>query len=63
MAHALGKEVIVITQTDRAVPFDIRTSRFITYNFGELSLLEGNLINAFRSVTARYPYEGPEPRF
>lgn len=63
LAHALGKEVIVITQTDNAVPFDIRTSRFIIYKLGELSRLEDDLRIAFSAVTARYPFEGPEPRF
>jgi hypothetical protein len=63
LAHALGKEVIVITQAGGPVPFDIRASRFITYSPGELSRFEADLSNAFRAVTARYPYEGPEPRF
>jgi hypothetical protein len=63
LAHALGKEVIVITQVRSLVPFDIRASRVITYDPRKLSRFEADLKNAFRAVTARYKHEGPEPRF
>jgi hypothetical protein len=63
LAHALGKEVIVITQPGGKVPFNISISRFITYTPSDLALLEDNLVQAFKSVTARYPYEGGEPHF
>jgi hypothetical protein len=66
LAHALGKEVIVIKQPGGKKAFDIITSRFITYTFStpsDLARLEDNLVQAFQSVTARYPYEGPEPHF
>jgi len=63
LAHALGKEVIVITQARDDVPFDLRTTRLIPYQRRELARLEGDLSNAFGAVAARYLHEGPEPRF
>jgi nucleoside 2-deoxyribosyltransferase len=63
LAHALGKEVIVITQNVAKVPFDIKTLRLLSYDPRDLSRLETDLTNAFKSVTARYKHEGPEPRF
>ena len=62
LAAALGKEVIVITQ-DQGLPFDIRHWRKIAYAADRLPELEGELVAAFGAVSARYPYEGPEPRF
>ena len=62
LAHALGKEVILISQ-DVGAPFDIRSSRRITYNPTDLEDLKNNLAAAFGAISARYPYEGPEPRF
>ena len=36
IAHTLGKEVILITQHDGDVPFDLRSLRYISYlNNGE----------------------------
>lgn len=63
LAHALGKEVIVITQNVATVPFDIKTSRLLIYDPSDLSSLETDLAGAFKSVTARYRSEGPQPRF
>ena len=63
LAHALGKEVIVITQDDGKVPFDIRNSRYIPYDVTKLSELKTELVDAFNSVTARYPHEGNQPWF
>ena len=62
MAAALGKEVIVISQSD-ILPFDIRHWRKIPYDVSDLQALEAALMSAFRAVSARYPFEGPEPRF
>ena len=62
LAHALGKEVILLTQEADA-PFDIRSSRLIRYSLGDLATLKANLGAAFRAISARYPHEGPEPRF
>jgi len=63
LAHALGKEVIVMTQGGVQVPFDIRSSRYIIYDPQDLPALEANLASAFQAVSARYPHEGPQPRF
>lgn len=62
MAAALGKEVVVISQNE-TMPFDIRHWRKITYDTSDLQALEAALIRAFQAVFARYPSEGPEPRF
>lgn len=63
LAHALGKEVIVLQQIATEVPFDIAVSRIIAYDPKNLATLERALLQAFGSVSARYPHEGPEPRF
>jgi nucleoside 2-deoxyribosyltransferase len=62
MAAALGKEVIVISQSD-SLPFDIKHWRRITYQPSNLPELRKRLQQAFSGVTARYPFEGVEPRF
>jgi hypothetical protein len=62
LAHALGKEVILISQ-DSTAPFDIRSSRLITYDSTDLESLKTKLVAAFGAISARYPHEGDEPRF
>lgn len=62
LAHALGKEVILISQ-DAKAPFDIRSSRRIHYDAKDLVGLKTTLEAAFRAISARYPHEGKEPRF
>jgi len=62
LAHALGKEVILITQ-EQAVPFDVRATRRIKYDPLDLPQLRIELQDAFKQVSARYPFEGAEPRF
>jgi hypothetical protein len=62
MAAALGKEVIVVSQSD-SLPFDIKHWRRITYDAADPGSLRAKLEQAFAGVTARYPFEGPEPRF
>jgi hypothetical protein len=62
LAHALGKEVILLSQ-DLEAPFDIRSSRRIRYDLNDLGTLKTNLEAAFRALSARYPHEGLEPRF
>jgi hypothetical protein len=64
MAQALGKEIVVLTQDDpKTLPFDIRSSRSLTYDPADPPALRAGLDAAFRAVSARYPFEGPEPRF
>ena len=62
LAHALGKEVILISQESDA-PFDIKASRRVTYQTSDLEGLRKQLEAAFAAISARYPHEGPEPRF
>jgi hypothetical protein len=63
IAHALGKEVIIMSQ-DLDVPFDIRGGRKLKrYNINDLTDLATDLCAAFEAVSARYPHEGPEPRW
>jgi hypothetical protein len=63
LAHALGKEVILLAQGDEHAPFDVSTSRVLRYDINALAALAANLQSAFASVPARYAYEGPQPRF
>ena len=63
LAHALGKEVIIIGQNVGDLPFDIRTVRRLTYDETDLPDLKQKLTSALIAVSARYPHEGPEPRF
>ncbi len=51
MAAALGKEVIVISQSDM-LPFDIRHWRRITYAPADLPRLEEELVRTFGAVSA-----------
>jgi hypothetical protein len=62
LAHALGKEVILLSQ-EKDAPFDVRHTRLETYDPNKLVDLKRNLLSAFKAVTARYPHEGPEPKF
>ncbi len=62
LAHALGKEVIILSQYNES-PFDIRSHRRLTYQVDDLNDLKNKLVDAFKSVSARYPHEGDEPRF
>ena len=63
LAHALGKEVIVMAQGSDRPPFDVSTSRLLRYDENNLTALESDLRKAFGSVSARYSYEGPQPYF
>ena len=62
LAHALGKEVILMAQ-EVGAPFDVRSSRRVQYDLTDLHTLNANLEAAFRAISARYPHEGTEPRF
>ena len=62
LSAALGKEVIVMSQNE-TLPFDIRGWRRIHYDPDELGRLSEELAVALASVSPRYPFEGPEPRF
>jgi len=63
LAHALGKEVILIAQGSETPPFDISIARLLHYDLQALPALQTALGKAFASVSARYAYEGPQPDF
>jgi hypothetical protein len=62
LAAALGKEAIIMTQ-EQELPFDLRHWRTIHYRSDAIADLKRHLEASFRAVSARYPHEGPEPRF
>ncbi len=52
LAHALGKEVILITQTMNDVPFDLKSLRCIVYSFTPrgMKALEANLVKTIQII-------------
>jgi hypothetical protein len=50
VCHTLGKECVVITQTDSDVPFDIRHRRYLRYDVKKPKLLTANLERTIRAV-------------
>jgi hypothetical protein len=63
LAHALGKEVVLLAQGTEQPPFDLSTSRLLRYSDQSIPALEAELQKAFASVSARYPFDGPQPYF
>jgi len=63
LAHALGKEAILVAQGLEQPPFDVSTVRLLRYELTNLPSLQEKLRKAFVSVSARYAYEGPQPYF
>jgi hypothetical protein len=55
IAHTLGREVVLITQSADDVPFDLRHHRYITYlgNFEGLVVLKEALIGRLRTLMTR----------
>lgn len=55
IAHTVGKEVILITQTIDDVPFDLRHLRCIVYEYTPrgIQLLESNLTNTINNIRTR----------
>lgn len=49
-AHALKKEVILITQSKEDVPFDVQHIRYIKYNIEDLGKLKDALIKTIQSL-------------
>jgi hypothetical protein len=54
IAHALGKEVVLITQDVKALPFDLHALRCITYQVSNLATFEKELQWFLESVPQRY---------
>ena len=63
LAHALGKEVVIVAQGLERPPFDVSTARLLRYELADLPSFETNLRKAFASVSPRYAYEGLQPYF
>lgn len=57
LAHALGKQIIFITQGNDKLPFDVSTSRFIRYEENNLTYLREELEKAFAAVPQRYSFD------
>lgn len=55
IAHTIGKEVVLITQSMDEVPFDLRHLRCIVYEYTPrgMSLFEDNLKNTISNILAR----------
>ena len=55
IAHTIGKEVVLITQSMDEVPFDLKHLRCIVYEYTPrgMSLFEENLKNTVRNIMAR----------
>lgn len=60
LAHALGKQIIFITQDNDKLPFDVSTSRCIRYQKNDLPHLRKELEKAFAAVPQRYAFD-PKP--
>jgi hypothetical protein len=56
-AHALGKEVIMLSQSVSRRPFDISTARLLHYRVDDLRGLGKRLTRALSSVSPRYKFE------
>ena len=56
IAHTIGKEVILITQSMEDVPFDLRHLRCIVYEYTPRSIknFEDDLKNTVLSILARH---------
>jgi hypothetical protein len=58
LAHALGKDTILIKQIDGGdVPFDVQSHKYCEYDLADLATLEAWLTQAFRDVSARYRFD------
>jgi len=58
LAHALGKDTILIKQADSdSVPFDIQSHKYHEYDLNDLAALEAWLAHSFNDVSARYGFD------
>lgn len=60
LAHALGKEVILLSQNVSKRPFDISTARLLHYRLADLPSLGKRLKRAFTLVSPRYKFESDQ---
>ena len=59
-AHALGKEVILLSQNVSKRPFDISTARLLRYRIDDLPSLGKSLKRAFAQISPRYKFESAQ---
>jgi nucleoside 2-deoxyribosyltransferase len=57
LAHALGKQIIFITQDRDQLPFDVSTSRCVRYDKTDTDYLRVELEGAFTAVPQRYKFD------
>lgn len=57
LAHALGKEVILLSQKVSKPPFDIASARLLHYRTGDLPSLAKRLGRALGQISPRYKFE------
>ena len=57
LAHALGKDIIFLTQDPGPLPFDVSTSRLIKYSRDDLKDLDTQVRKAFAAVPERYKFD------
>ncbi|MCB1915978.1 MAG: hypothetical protein KDG52_09705 [Rhodocyclaceae bacterium] len=57
LAHALGKEVVLLAQGAEAPPFDISTARLLRYRADAPEDLDAQLRVAFAAVSPRYRHD------
>lgn len=55
LAHALGKRVILITQNEHDVPFDLKDLRYIRYQADDLNHLRAELIKYAKACISTIP--------
>lgn len=60
MAHAIGKPVLILSQSPDDVPIDLKTRRILMYGANDLAGLERSLGTALREVLEQYKL-GPRP--
>ena len=60
LAHALGKEVIMLSQSVSKRPFGISTARLLHYRINDLPALGRRLASALSSVSPRYRFESAQ---
>lgn len=55
LAHAIGKDVVLITQTTKDVPFDLKLLRCIVYSYDPRGVkdLEAKLIETIKAIIAK----------
>jgi hypothetical protein len=63
VAHAVGRPVVLITQKDEDVPFDLRSVRYIRYEFTPRGMaeFESRLSSTLEAILGGAPQKDPYP--